>query len=105
MPIPGQFFNTGPPIRPLLPGFGNPGFRLPPQLRPHIPINIPQPRPQVQNVPNKFRVTAPPKTTIFVGNISEEIDTELLQKICDVSFDLFFNFYHFNTILGMWNCQ
>jgi RNA recognition motif-containing protein len=84
MPIPGQFFNTGPPLnaRPLLQGFGNPAFRLPPQLRPQMPINIQQQQPRPQ-APVKFRVTAPPKTTVFVGNISEEVETELLQKMCD----------------------
>ena len=66
----------------MLAGLPNPGFRLPPQLRPPMP-NIPPPRPAMQN-PNKFRLSAPPKTTVFVGNISEEVETELLQQICEV---------------------
>lgn len=86
MPIPGQFFNTGPPLaaRPLIPGTG---FRLPPQLQPPLGAGIPRPRLPPQNQ-NKFRLAAPPKTTVFVGNISEEVDTTLLQRICEVGYFL-----------------
>lgn len=83
VPIPGQFFNPGPP-RPLIPGIPNAagGFRL--NLPPQLPTTLPRPRLPPQNHQNKFRLAAPPKTTVFVGNISEEVETNLLQKICEV---------------------
>uniref|UniRef100_A0A7E4W4I4 PWI domain-containing protein n=1 Tax=Panagrellus redivivus TaxID=6233 RepID=A0A7E4W4I4_PANRE len=74
MPMPGQFFNPMVPPRPLIPGFGgppHPGLRLPPMPRHSMP---PRPRPPP--------VLLPPKTTVFVGNIAEDIGTELIQQLC-----------------------
>lgn len=34
-------------------------------------------------------MTIPPKTTVFVGNISEEVNPELMEKILQVCFAFF----------------
>uniref|UniRef100_A0AC34RN39 RNA-binding protein 25 n=1 Tax=Panagrolaimus sp. JU765 TaxID=591449 RepID=A0AC34RN39_9BILA len=83
LPMTGQFFNTAPP-RPLLGlnGLPAPGIRIP-SVRAPLPNGMPGisgirpgfPRPE------SVRMTIPPKTTVFVGNISEEVNPELMEKI------------------------